>query len=92
MKRYFFLVLVAAMLLACERSRTPVEKLSFEDLTKVVETCRKTGKIATDDYCKEANAVYGPEAYLRHERARVAKVLSDNLKVDMNVAHERNNK
>lgn len=68
---------VALILSACEPAREPVDKLSFEQLEKVVQTCSSTGKIATDDYCKEALAVYGPKDRERREKARVAKALSD---------------
>lgn len=71
------LIPIVLTLSACEPARESVDKLSFEQLEKVVKTCSSTGKIATDDYCKEALAVYGPKDWERKEKARVAKALAD---------------
>jgi hypothetical protein len=77
MKTRICLGSIGLVLAACEPGKEPVEKLSFEQLQKVVETCKSTGKIATDNYCKEAVAVYGPQDRARREKARIAKELAE---------------
>lgn len=76
-KKSIFTLSISLLASACGPAKEPVEKLSFEQLETVVKTCRSTGKIATDDYCKEATAVYEPKALNRHEKERVAKALAD---------------
>lgn len=68
---------IGAFLAACEPAKTPVDKLSYEQLEKVVESCFANGKIATDNYCKEADVVYEPQRAARKEKARVKKALAD---------------
>lgn len=72
---YSILILLFAAS-ACE-TRTPVDKLSFEELTAVVTGCQKTGKIATDHYCKEAAAVWAPENFKRLQAARIKEHQAD---------------
>ena len=77
MKMRICLGSIGLVLAACEPAKEPIEKLTFEQLQQAVETCKSTGKIATDNYCKEALAVYEPQDRARREKARIAKALAD---------------
>lgn len=66
---------VAVAMSACSPDpRPPVDQLSFEALEKVATDCAKTGAVATDEYCKRANVVYGPKLHRKKEEERLRKV------------------
>jgi hypothetical protein len=52
-------------------SRIPVDKLSFDELQRVTEDCQKTGKIVTDNYCKEAGYVFQKKDWEKREQNRL---------------------
>ncbi|RZI40357.1 hypothetical protein EGT07_23735 [Herbaspirillum sp. HC18] len=54
-------------------TRTPIEKLSFAELKAVVEGCQKSGKIVTDNYCKEAAYVFERKDLEKREQDRLAR-------------------
>jgi hypothetical protein len=71
--KYVPLCLVPS-LVGCLEGKRPVEKLSFDELQRVAEDCQRTGKVATDDYCKEASHVFAWKDREKREQDRLAKV------------------
>ncbi len=72
-----FFAALGMLAAACSESKVSPDKLTYEQQEQIVGECLKTGKIATDNYCKEVAAVYGPEERRRHERARLKKELAE---------------
>jgi hypothetical protein len=50
--------------------------LTFQALEGIVQECARSGAIATDDYCKQAQAVYGPKWQHKKEADRLARLHS----------------
>ena len=61
------------------------DKLTYEQQEQITMECRRIGKIATDDYCKEVASVFVPEERRRRERAKVAKALSEKPTTSINM-------
>ena len=76
---------VGMLAAACGESKVSPDKLAFEQQEKIALECQKTGKIATDDYCKEVAAVYWPEERRWHEKARLAKELAEKPQTKINM-------
>ncbi|WKB50508.1 hypothetical protein [Eleftheria terrae] len=72
------IVMLALLAAGCDKapesSNKPVESLSYEEKQAIVEQCDKSGKLATDSYCKEVVHVYSKERHDRKEQERVSKV------------------
>jgi len=73
------------LIVACGESKVSPDKLTYEQQQQIVDECRKTGKIATDDYCKQVAAVFGPANYRHREQARLAKELAEKPKTTLNM-------
>lgn len=52
---------------------TKVETLALEQLRPIVAECQMTGKIATDEYCREAGYVFERKDQDQREKDRVAR-------------------
>jgi hypothetical protein len=76
---------VILLIAACGESKVSPDKLTFEQQEQISKDCQKTGKIATDNYCKEVAAVYFPEERRRHEKARLAKELAEKPETKLNM-------
>lgn len=68
---------IVFLLIACEPAREPVEKLSYEQLQKISDSCFANGKIATGNYCKEVESVFETQRSVRKEKARLAKLFAE---------------
>ena len=80
-----FVVSLGILVAACSESKVSPDKLTFEQQEQIVGECLKTGKIATDNYCREVAAVYGPEERRRHEQARLKKELAEKPQTSINM-------
>jgi len=79
------IILIVLLGAACSESKVSADKLTYEQQEKIAAECQKTGKIATDDYCKEVSAVFFPEERRRHEKARLAKELAEKPDTKINM-------
>ena len=79
------LIALMATLAACSPAKTPVNQLTFEALEKVAQDCQATGKIATDNYCKEAAVVYGQKSFQKKEAERLDRAQKEkyDTKIDI---------
>ena len=83
--KWMIVVSLGLLAAACSESKVSPDKLTYEQQEQIVGECLKTGKIATDNYCKEVAAVYGPEERHRHEQARLKKELSEKPQTSINM-------
>lgn len=75
-------VLAGAYLSDLANGRQPVERLDFEAMGFIVRDCNSSGRLASDDYCKQVTTAYEQQRYQRAEQQRLEKVRARALSMD----------